>query len=408
MLIPLDDLVQKYSIQFNGILHVGAHQCEEIGVYEKYIQRNNILWIEAMQDKVDYCKSVYPNLLIEQAVISDKEETVTFNVSNNGQSSSILDFGLHSTFHPHVYYVNQFLATTKQLKDIINKYDIPYNFINLDIQGVELKALKSMESYLSSIDYIYTEVNSDYVYKNCSLITEIDEYLLTFGFKRVETSWCENFRWGDAFYIKEKMCFDIGANIGNWAKSNMLHYDKIIAIEASESTYKKLKETISTNSILCLQYAVCNNNGNDIIFYEANCDTLSTLNKDWLVNESSRFYNTPYKEILCKTITIDTLISIYGSPDLIKIDVEGGEYECISSLTKKVKQLCFEWASEVNEITFKCLDHLVNIGFTKFYIQYEDHYLFRPNNNEYQTVDIIKQQLLKTTPKKEWGMLWCL
>ena len=202
MLISLDDLVQKYSIKLTGILHVGAHQCEEIGVYEKYIQRNNILWIEAMQDKVDYCKLIYPDLLIEQAVISDKEEKVTFNVSNNGQSSSILEFGLHSTFHPDVYYVNQFLATTKQLKDIINKYDIPYNFVNLDIQGVELKALKSMESYLSSIDYIYTEVNSDYVYKDCSLINEIDDYLHTFGFKRIETSWCEDFRWGDAFYLR--------------------------------------------------------------------------------------------------------------------------------------------------------------------------------------------------------------
>jgi hypothetical protein len=74
--------------------------------------------------------------------------------------------------------------------------------INL-IQGVELKALKSTESYLHSIDYIYTEVNSDYVYKECSLVTEIDDYLKTFGFHRVETSWCENYRWGDAFYCKK-------------------------------------------------------------------------------------------------------------------------------------------------------------------------------------------------------------
>jgi hypothetical protein len=73
---------------------------------------------------------------------------------------------------------------------------------NLDIQGVELRALKGMESYLDSIQYIYTEVNSDYVYKECCLITELDDYLGQFGFKRVETSWCDNTGWGDAFYIK--------------------------------------------------------------------------------------------------------------------------------------------------------------------------------------------------------------
>ncbi len=32
-------------------------------------------------------------------------------------------------------------------------------------------------------------------------------------------------------------------------------------------------------------------------------------------------------------ITINKLIECYGVPDLIKIDVKGGEYECISLLT---------------------------------------------------------------------------
>ena len=50
------------------------------------------------------------------------------------------------------------------------------------------------------------------------------------------------------------------------------------------------------------------------------------------------------------TITIDKLIQEYGTPELIKIDVEGGEFECLSSLTQKVNNICFEWASETNDI----------------------------------------------------------
>jgi FkbM family methyltransferase len=202
MLISLHDLVKKYNIQFKGILHVGAHECEEIKDYYQYISGDKILWVEAMKDKVDLCKSIYPEINIEQAVISDKIEKVTFNISNNGQSSSILDFGLHSHFHPHVVFVNSIEMETKLLKDVIYKYDIDYNFINLDIQGVELKALKSMEEYLHKIDYIYTEVNSDYVYKDCCLVTELDDYLKKYGFKRVETCWAGEFRWGDAFYMR--------------------------------------------------------------------------------------------------------------------------------------------------------------------------------------------------------------
>jgi len=203
MLIPLDYLVMKYNIQFTGILHVGAHECEELSKYDNYLPRNKMLWIEALQDKVDFCKDKYPGVFIEQAVVSDCVETVTFNRSNNCQSSSFLEFGLHSTFHPYVHYVDSFQTETKLLKDIICNYDIPYNFVNLDIQGVELKALKGMSDYLKNIKYIYTEVNSDYVYKECAIINEIDDYLKLFGFQRVETQWCEDFRWGDAFYIRK-------------------------------------------------------------------------------------------------------------------------------------------------------------------------------------------------------------
>ena len=203
MLISLHELIKKYNIIFKGILHVGAHECEELNDYEKYLDRNKILWIEALNDKVEFCKNKYNNIQIENAVVSDKIENIKFNISNNGQSSSILELGLHKYFHPHVWYINSFMIETKLLKDIICNYDINYNFLNLDIQGAELKALKGMESYLNKVDYIYTEVNSDYVYENCALITELDEYLLKFGLHRVETKWCENYRWGDAFYIRK-------------------------------------------------------------------------------------------------------------------------------------------------------------------------------------------------------------
>ena len=203
MLIPLNELVEKYNIQFKGILHVGAHECEELNDYLNYTTNDKILWVEAMPDKVEFCKKKYPNILIENAIVSDVEEKVRFNVSNNGQSSSILDFGLHLQLHPCVEYVSYFEGDTKLLKNIISNYNIEYNFLNLDIQGAELKAMKGMETYLSKVDYIYTEVNSDYVYKDCALIQEIDEYLLKFGLVRVEVKWFNDCRWGDAFYIRQ-------------------------------------------------------------------------------------------------------------------------------------------------------------------------------------------------------------
>jgi FkbM family methyltransferase len=208
MLISLHELVKKYNIIFNGILHVGAHECEELNDYNKYITSDKILWVEALPGKVELCKTKFPGINIENAIVSDKIENVVFNVSNNGQSSSILEFGLHSQYHPHVHYITAFDGTTQLLKDILPKYDINYNFLNFDIQGSELKALKGMEEYLNAVDYLYTEVNSDYVYKDCALITELDDYLKQFSLIRVETNWTD-FKWGDAFYVRENVLFKI-------------------------------------------------------------------------------------------------------------------------------------------------------------------------------------------------------
>ena len=91
------------------------------------------------------------------------------------------------------------------MNEILKNYsDFQFNFINLDIQGTELKALKGMDYYLKFVDYIYTEVNSCEVYKGCTIISDLDDYLNNYGFKRVKTSWVEDKTWGDAFYIRDK------------------------------------------------------------------------------------------------------------------------------------------------------------------------------------------------------------
>lgn len=203
MLISLDTLVQRYGVKIRGVLHVGAHECEELRDYEKYVNRNQILWIEALPAKVSSLRQRYRGLLIENAVVSDAEEQVDFHVSNNGQSSSLLQFGLHEKFHPHVKFIGSLSVRTQLLQSILRRYDsIDFNFVNLDIQGAELKALKGMGAeYLFKVEYVYTEVNADYVYKNCALVEELDEYLGTFGLYRVETVWTD-YQWGDALYVR--------------------------------------------------------------------------------------------------------------------------------------------------------------------------------------------------------------
>ena len=210
----MSDLKKRFNINVTGILHVGAHTCEELSDYLQLgININNIYWIEALPELVEKIKTQNNNIKIYQAVISDIDnKEVVFNITKNDhtgdtQSSSLLEFGSHAISHPQVKMVAKRNMMTSRLETIIEKYNIDMkniNFINLDIQGVELRALKSMEKYLQNIDYIYTEVNTEEVYKGCDQMNDLTEYLKKFNFKLVTAKVYNQFGWGDAFYIKIK------------------------------------------------------------------------------------------------------------------------------------------------------------------------------------------------------------
>ncbi len=206
MLISFEHLFNKYKLNIRGILHIGAHECEEIQSYLNYnISLENQLWIEAIPEKVQICQNKFSNLNIINAIISDKDnEIVKFKVTNNYQSSSILNLKVHLTEHPNVYVNQIFEGKTKTVKTIYKENKInydKYNFLNLDIQGVEYNALVGMGDILDNFDYIYTEVNEKELYENCVLLPEIDKFLENKGFKRVELNMTPH-GWGDAFYIR--------------------------------------------------------------------------------------------------------------------------------------------------------------------------------------------------------------
>lgn len=206
MLISFNEIFNKYKLKIKGILHVGAHECEEIISYLLHnISIEDQLWIEAIPEKVDWCKQHFNNLKIVNAIISDKDnENVSFKVTNNYQSSSILNLKTHLVEHPQVHVSHIFEGKTKTIKTIYDENKISYdkyNFINLDIQGVEYNALIGMGEILNNFDYIYTEVNEKELYENCVLLPDLDRFLAEKGFKRVEMNMTSH-GWGDAFYIK--------------------------------------------------------------------------------------------------------------------------------------------------------------------------------------------------------------
>jgi len=201
------EIISKYKIVVNGVFHIGAHECEELTFYNSLgLTNDDVIWIDALDSKVEDAKNRgIPN--VYKCVITDKDDKeVSFNVSNNNQSSSVLEFGTHSTEHSWVVYVNKIAEKSITVDTFFNRNNIDcskYNFWNFDIQGAELMALKGAVKSIQHANILYLEVNEKELYKDCGLINEIDEFLQEYKFKRVLTNMtCHG--WGDAIYIKEE------------------------------------------------------------------------------------------------------------------------------------------------------------------------------------------------------------
>jgi len=208
MLITQEEVLhelRKYGISINGVLHIGAHECEELDFYTKMgIKSDRIVWIDGNQDKVDWAKTRgIPN--VYKALITDTDDKdIEFHITNNGQSSSILELGTHAIHHPHIHYTE-----TRQDKGVTidtffkrnHLFANLYDFWNFDIQGAELMALKGAKDALEFPKAIYIEVNIEELYKGCSLLPELDNYLSTYGFRRTLTKITE-YGWGDALYLR--------------------------------------------------------------------------------------------------------------------------------------------------------------------------------------------------------------
>jgi len=205
MLINFKTIVDKYG-RPNGVIHIGAHLMEERDDYISF-GLDNTIWIEANSNLIpQMLQNKNENEKIFNFAISDTDDEVCeLKITNNSQSSSILNLFLHLKHHPDVFVIDTLKVKTRRMETLINEEKIKineYNFLNIDVQGVELLVLKGFGNFLENIKYIYTEINVAPLYENCSMLTEIDEYLKKFNFFRVETLMTE-YQWGDALYIKK-------------------------------------------------------------------------------------------------------------------------------------------------------------------------------------------------------------
>ena len=180
-LLDLTKLHNVHNLRVKGIAHFGAHLGEEVKEYQK----------------LNYT----PIHLFEPQTNKDISD-FNYCPSNEGASASLLKPSGHLKYHPEIIFED-----TENIKICsYDKFDLEnVNYLNIDIQGYELEALKGSENSLKNyIDYICIEISREEMYEGAILKNQLDDYLKNFEFIRVNTRWASSkIPWGDAFYIKK-------------------------------------------------------------------------------------------------------------------------------------------------------------------------------------------------------------
>ena len=207
--IDIPALFQKYHLTPKGVIHVGAHEAGEL---EKYVAMgfSTILYVEAnpaliprLKEKAAACTGA--RVLIAHVAVTDHNGKITLRVTSMDQSSSILPLGIHKNIYPSIREGNQIDVPARTLDHLVYELGLApnlFNFLNLDIQGAELLALKGASRLLGNIEAIVSEVNLVELYQGAALLPQLEAHLRAAGFNRAAmfTPWHPT--WGDAFFVK--------------------------------------------------------------------------------------------------------------------------------------------------------------------------------------------------------------
>jgi len=208
MLFALDLLIKKYAIPPTGVIHVGAHHAEEAGIY-RLCGFKKVLWIEgnpALIPNLEKKLQNFSSQKVYQALIDIEEKETVFHLTNDPQSSSLYKLKEHATQYPSVTVEKEITCITQRLDTFLKLNAVEkseFNFLNLDIQGNELNALKSLGEDLEGFHFIYTEVQLTELYAKSPNLNDMDRFLFSKGYTRTETN-LQYRSWGDALYIKTK------------------------------------------------------------------------------------------------------------------------------------------------------------------------------------------------------------
>ena len=132
------------------------------------------------------------------------------------------------------------------------------------------------------------------------------------------------------------LCFDVGANIGDYTDAPVSLGARVIAIEPQPACIDELRARFAGDLFVTIVPVAVGEAERTAKLFLREHTNVASLIEGWGGYHNLDAFDVPVK-------TLDQLIKRYGHPKYIKIDVEGFELPVIRGLHSKVELISFEY-----------------------------------------------------------------
>lgn len=155
-------------------------------------------------------------------------------------------------------------------------------------------------------------------------------------------------RYGKWIDRKYDLVIDVGANAGVFTEYMLRNEfaQKVVAVECDSTALKDLTRNFKTHPRVTVIPKAFSHSTEPITFYEFTQNPLvsTTLSPEQIKNHGSGLQSD--KTTVVPTVTLKEVIDTYGTIDLLKMDIEGGEFDILlnadASLFTKINNLFIE------------------------------------------------------------------
>jgi len=176
--------------------------------------------------------------------------------------------------------------------------------------------------------------------------------------EKIHPFYLDDYRASYEFYkeldCNRSYCLEIGANNGQRTRGLLAAgFKKVIAVDPNPLCVQILRYRFRQDPRVVVVESGVGDEVGQLPLYLSDYTQVSSFRSDW--NNSSN-------AIVVPMLTLDRLLSEYGVPDYLKIDVEGYELKVLSTLSTPISLISIEMHLAHKDDILHCLEKIRKLG----------------------------------------------